>query len=235
MLPVLKVSRTKNQDATNLEEGRPNDDTKLTTSMVTTNPPGSMLNPPQQPWATSRGTLTGTPRDSTTTVKESSSMPSSAATSITAVEIQPIPPKPSHLRTWASSIISALCVLVIGLPVSYSANEDRPLDLSVLWLTWVVSVKAQATLRRLNIPRVNEDIRRILATFLNPVLLTTVFMAAYTRIKASVRDVPVETVLATFSSGTPLAQLWSGNAPNKSPAYGAGDAALSLLEVDIVV
>lgn len=235
VLPVLRASPTKNQNTTEPEEGRPKDESKLTSTKDTPNKSESTLNTPQQSWPPSRApTLTGAPIDSPTT-KESGSAPSSAATSITAVDLQSSPTHPSHLRAWTPAILSALCVLAIGLPVSYGAGEDRPLDFSVLWLAWVVSVKTQATLRRLSIPGLPADIRRILATFLNPVLLTTFIMTAYTRIKASVRDVPVGTVLETFSSGTPLAQLWSGTAPDKSPAFGAGDAALSLLEVGIVV
>lgn len=232
MLPVLRTP-TKNQNATELEEGRPKNESKLT-STTTSNKSQSTHTMFHQSWPSSRApTLTGTPLDSPA-AKEGSA-PSSAATSITAVDLKPPPSQPSHLRAWAPAVVSAFCVLAIGLPASYGADEDRPLDFSVLWLAWVVSIKAQATLRRLSIPGLPADIRRILATFLNPVLLTTFVMAAYTRIKASVRDVPVETVLDTFSSGTPLAQLWSGTAPDKSPAFGAGDAALSLLEVGIVV
>ncbi|KAL2104908.1 hypothetical protein VUR80DRAFT_9366 [Thermomyces stellatus] len=128
--------------------------------------------------------------------------------------------------------MTLLFVLLVGLPIALAANEHRPLDLSVLWLAWVASVKGQAALRRLSHRKVPKDITRIVATFLNPVLLTTVIMTGYTRIKESAMRTPLDHILKAFSSGTTLAQLWS---MGKLHSFGAGDAALSLLEVGIVV
>lgn len=156
--------------------------------------------------------------------------PHSTATSITAVEVPP----PSRLRAFAPLILTALFALVIGLPLSYTINEDRPLDFAILWLSWVASVKGQAALRQLSFSWVPRDVTRVIATLVNPVLMTTFVMAGYTRLKASARGIPVDDAIKTFSSGTTIAQLWSGDAMD-SPPFGAGDAALSLLEVGIVV
>ena len=58
-------------------------------------------------------------------------------------------------------------------------------------------------------------------------------MAAYTRLKAPARSIPVDTVLSTFSGGATLSQIWAG-AYTPGSSFGAGDAALSLLEVGMV-
>lgn len=156
--------------------------------------------------------------------------PASTATSITAVEM----PSPSRFRPIAPIVLTALFAFVIGLPLSYAADEDRPLDFSVLWLSWVASVKAQAALRGVSVRWVPRDVTRIFATLVNPVLMTTFLMLGYTRLKVTARGIPLDDVIRTFNSETTIAQVWSGDAPN-SPPFGAGDAALSLLEVGIVV
>ncbi|SPO04588.1 uncharacterized protein DNG_07273 [Cephalotrichum gorgonifer] len=234
MLVVLYPYRTKSRRESDPESGPTESEerAKLPTLLYTSD---LTIRDSQKGWSSAgTSTLAGTPS-------------TSAATSIAAVDVAPAPgpastpaeegEKPSHLRTWYASLLAASCVVIIGLPVSYAADEDRPLDLCVLWLTWVTTVRAQSTLRSVEIPRLAPEARGILATLLNPVLLTAFSMMAYTRLKALARDIPDDAVLRTFSSGIPLAELWSGTADPGAglPAFGAGDIALSLLEAGIVV
>lgn len=234
MLLILKATPPKNQetDAEQVasDQRRKHASTSNSSETSNTNTNLSRESNPQPDWPTTAANPPGHAFNQST---------SSAATSITAVDLEPTPAPapapaaPTHLRTWYPVILATLAALLIGLPISYSLSEDRPLDFSILWLAWVASVRAQSTLRHINIPRVSPDVRRILATFLNPVLLTTFTMAAYTRLKAPARNTPVEAVLSTFSGGATLSQLWAGAAAPGS-AFGAGDAALSLLEVGMV-
>lgn len=230
MLLVLKATATKNEptDAEQAAVQRPKH--ASTTASSNTSNANTASSPERnnpQSWP-----------DPATSGETFTQSTSSAATSITAVDLDPPAPAPppeapTHLRTWYPVLLATLTTLLIGLPISYALNEDRPLDFSILWLAWAASVRAQSTLRRIHIPRVSPDVRRILATFLNPVLLTTFTLAAYTRLKAPARSLPVEAVLSTFSGGATLSQLWAGaSAPGST--FGAGDAALSLLEVGMV-
>lgn len=76
---------------------------------------------------------------------------------------------------------------------------------------------------------------------MNPVLVTTLLMTGYTRVKASVLGPSGLTrTLRTFSGGTPLYALWTSaingmQIPNNPTGwFGAGDAALSILECGIL-
>ncbi|KAF5655649.1 hypothetical protein FHETE_11167 [Fusarium heterosporum] len=77
---------------------------------------------------------------------------------------------------------------------------------------------------------------------MNPVLFTTLLMTAYTRAKAGAYGFDrLPAILRNFSSGTPLYVLWTSMATGtplsdgKSPWFGAGDAALSILECGILI
>ena len=83
--------------------------------------------------------------------------------------------------------------------------------------------------------------RHALATMMNPVLVTTLLMLGYTRIRGTFRHGHgVSDVLEKFSSGSPLYSLWSaeisGSALPDEPQswFGAGDLALSIIECGIV-
>lgn len=77
---------------------------------------------------------------------------------------------------------------------------------------------------------------------MNPVLLTTLLMTGYTRAKASVLGPGgLARTLKKFSGGTPLYALWTSaingiRIPANPPGwFGAGDAALSILECGILI
>ncbi|KAM4057155.1 lrgB-like family protein [Hirsutella rhossiliensis] len=79
-----------------------------------------------------------------------------------------------------------------------------------------------------------------IAALLNPILSTTLLMIAYMRLKAAAEKKSLDHVLATFSSGTPLYAIWTSKitgialSDNPSAWFGAGDAALCILEVGMV-
>ncbi|KAJ4167319.1 hypothetical protein NW765_009251 [Fusarium oxysporum] len=120
-------------------------------------------------------------------------------------------------------IASSLAIFVIGAPVAAATNDDRPLKASQICT---------------DLPR----LKNTMVTLMNPVLFTTLFMTAYTRAKAGAYGYgSIDKVLRDFSGGTPLYVLWTSVATGKplsdgrSPWFGAGDAALSVLECGILI
>ncbi|KAJ3469504.1 hypothetical protein MRS44_003569 [Fusarium solani] len=148
-------------------------------------------------------------------------------------------------RFWTSNfhlLASFFGIFVVGAPIAAAANEDRVLDGCVLWFVWALTLWLQ---RRFNTSRYCDNVPKLkntLVTLMNPVLLTTLLMTAYTRGKAGAYGPDsLPRVLSIFSSGTPLYALWTSiatNTPlpgNHSPWFGAGDAALSILECGILI
>ena len=141
-------------------------------------------------------------------------------------------------------IVSFCGIFVLGIPIAATTRDSRILDACVLWFTWISSLRLQQTIKAHASSRSSYNLRSkgVLATLMNPVLLTTLLMTAYTRAKASVlKSMDLQLVLSTFSRGTPLYALWTalveGNVVPGNPSlwFGAGDAALTLLEVGIIL
>jgi len=138
-------------------------------------------------------------------------------------------------------MLSGLCLLVIGVPVSVATKDDRVLDVCALWLTWMVAVKMQYTIKTLRAPKLPPAIGSALATLINPVLVSAGIMMLYTHAKAGAQRRSLDEVLTIFSSSTTLSQVWSaalrgGDSNSDSDNwFGAGDAAISLLECGIIV
>lgn len=153
------------------------------------------------------------------------------------------------METCYPIFLSVFCIITLGIPVSLLAGDDRVLDGCMLWFTWITSTRLQRTLAThcLSLQPTNStalaSAKRTLTTLMNPVMLTTLAMTAYTRAKSSATAMPLTETLGNFSSGTSLADLWSFLAspaayplkPNHAAYFGAGDAALAVLEVGIVV
>ncbi|RSM13153.1 hypothetical protein CEP52_002016 [Fusarium oligoseptatum] len=146
---------------------------------------------------------------------------------------------------WTSNfhlLASFFGIFLVGAPIAAAANEDRVLDGCVLWFVWALTLWLQ---RQFNTSRYCNNIPKLkntLVTLMNPVLLSTLLMTAYTRGKAGAYGSDsLPRVLSIFSSGTPLYALWTSvatNTPlpgNQSPWFGAGDAALSILECGILI
>ncbi|GKT47549.1 uncharacterized protein ColSpa_07730 [Colletotrichum spaethianum] len=131
--------------------------------------------------------------------------------------------------------------IVIGIPVSHITGDDRVLDGCMLWFVWISSTRLQRTFGRNHLLVDFPSMKTTATTVLNPVLLTTLIMTAYTRAKTAAQDVLIEHTLTVFSSGTSLSDLWTHRATGwdlrkgQRDWFGAGDAALSILECGIVV
>lgn len=139
-------------------------------------------------------------------------------------------------------LASFFSIFLIGTPIAAATKEDRVLDGCVLWFVWAASVRLQKNFKislfLLSTPR----LKNALVTIMNPVLMTTLLMTAYTRGKASAYGSgSLPDVLHIFSSGTPLYTLWTSAVTSVPlPAgttawFGAGDAALSILECGILI
>ncbi|KAM0345757.1 hypothetical protein ACHAPU_006110 [Fusarium lateritium] len=146
---------------------------------------------------------------------------------------------------WTSNfplLASFLGIFVIGAPVAAIANEDRILDGCALWFVWALTLRLQRELKTSSLCTDMSKLKNTIVTLMNPVLFTTLLMTAYTRAKAGAYGFDsLPAILRDFSSGTPLYVLWTSMATGtplsdgKSPWFGAGDAALSILECGILI
>ncbi|KAL2880242.1 hypothetical protein SGCOL_004291 [Colletotrichum sp. CLE4] len=136
-------------------------------------------------------------------------------------------------------ILSILLLLIVGIPVSYTLGDDRILDGCMLWFTWISSSRLQRNFGRSDILASAQGFKTTFTTLLNPVLLTILGMTAYTRAKAAATDTVISETLAKFACGNTLSYIWSSKVLEdwygKIEWFGAGDAAISILEVGIVV
>ncbi|KAJ0304788.1 hypothetical protein COL5a_004277 [Colletotrichum fioriniae] len=136
-------------------------------------------------------------------------------------------------------ILSILFLLTVGIPVSYALGDDRILDGCMLWFTWISSTRLQRNFGRSDILSNVPGLKTTITTLLNPVLLMTLGMIAYTRAKAAATDTPIKRTLAQFSRGRTLSLIWTSKVSEHyytpNDWFGAGDAAISILEVGIVV
>ncbi|KAF4342314.1 hypothetical protein FBEOM_3721 [Fusarium beomiforme] len=146
---------------------------------------------------------------------------------------------------WTSKfpmIASSLAIFVIGAPVAAAAEDDRILDGCVLWFVWVFTLRLQRALKTSRICIDMPKLKNTIVTLMNPVLFTTLLMTAYTRAKAGAYGFDsIDRVLHDVSGGIPLYVLWTSIATGtplsdgRSPWFGAGDAALSILECGILI
>ncbi|KAF4442257.1 hypothetical protein FACUT_2074 [Fusarium acutatum] len=146
---------------------------------------------------------------------------------------------------WMSNfplIASSLAIFVIGAPVAAATDDDRILDGCVLWFVWVLTLRLQRAFKASQLCTDMSKLKNTIVTLMNPVLFTTLLMTAYTRAKASSYGYgSIDKVLRDFSGGTPLYVLWTSVATGtplsdgRSPWFGAGDAALSILECGILI
>ena len=141
---------------------------------------------------------------------------------------------------WPSALALA-CTVLVGAPVQAATGDGRVLDGCVLWLVWITSVSTQRGFRGSHLLRASPRAKSVAATLMNPVLATTLLMMGYTHAKAAaINGTTLDDVLPQFSSGIPLWYFWSNEAntvaaPGTTPVFGAGDAALSILECGILI
>lgn len=147
-----------------------------------------------------------------------------------------------HILTSNGYVILCLVGIIgIGIPLELVVHDGRALDGFSLWLCWLVAIRLQRTLKSSNLFGSNVRCRHSLATMVNPVLVTTLLMLGFTRIRGLLKGRRgIAKVLGDFSSGTPLYTIWTAVASDSlmpdspTPWFGAGDFALSLLECGIV-
>ncbi|KAH6606930.1 hypothetical protein Trco_006083 [Trichoderma cornu-damae] len=139
-------------------------------------------------------------------------------------------------------LLSLILAFAVGIPLAVASHEERLFDGFTLWFIWISSVRSQRAFKHSHMCSFSAPLKRGLATMMNPVLLTTLLMTGYTRAKASVLGPGGLTrTLKTFSGGTPLYALWTSAtsgvrvATNPTGWFGAGDAALSILECGILI
>jgi putative effector of murein hydrolase len=140
-------------------------------------------------------------------------------------------------------IIAFFSIFTIGVPLAVAVNEPRILDAAVVWFIWMSAVKLQRSLKQ-STKQASHNTRRLRAftTLVNPVLITTLLLTAYIRAKAyATPHLSLSAVQAAFSGGSPLYAIWTSAIRNASlPTnstrwFGAGDAALSILECGFVI
>ncbi|RGP71555.1 hypothetical protein FSPOR_3261 [Fusarium sporotrichioides] len=146
---------------------------------------------------------------------------------------------------WISNfplLASFMGIFIVGAPVAAAANEDRILDGCVLWFIWALTLRLQREVRASKLCVDMPKLKNAIVTLMNPVLFTTLLMTAYTRAKAGAYGFHIlSKVLEDFSSGTPLYVLWTSVvtgtplSDDRTPWFGAGDAALSILECGILI
>ncbi|UKZ51211.1 hypothetical protein TrVGV298_004968 [Trichoderma virens] len=139
-------------------------------------------------------------------------------------------------------LLSLTLVFTVGIPLTITMHEERFFDGFTLWFIWISSVRSQRAFKKSQICTFSTPLKRCLATMMNPVLLTTLLMTGYTRAKASVLGPGgLARTLRNFSGGSPLYALWTSAISgiqipaNPSGWFGAGDAALSILECGILI
>ncbi|KAK2002368.1 hypothetical protein LX36DRAFT_627001 [Colletotrichum falcatum] len=149
------------------------------------------------------------------------------------------------LATWFRECypmaLAILSFIIIGIPVSRIAADDRVLDGCMLWFLWISSTRLQRAFSRSHLFVNTPRLKMTATTILNPVLLTILTMTAYTRAKTAAQNRMTGYTLALFSSGASLSDLWTYETTGWSRRgymrghFGVGDAALSILECGIVV
>ncbi|KAF6836723.1 hypothetical protein CPLU01_03517 [Colletotrichum plurivorum] len=139
-------------------------------------------------------------------------------------------------------VLAIFFLVVVGIPVSCTTGDYRIVDGCMLWLTWISSTRGQRIFGRSSLLVDRPGLKTTATTLLNPVLLTTLVMMAYIRAKAVASGTSLEETTGMFKGFQRLANIWtdltlyrSDPIPEMYTWFGAGDAALSLLECGIVV
>ncbi|KAF4119367.1 LrgB-like family [Geosmithia morbida] len=174
----------------------------------------------------------------TTSPRSSIDSPNSSSSG----KIVPSYDRPAKVCIFYPMVVSMACALIIGAPITAATGDSRILDGCVLWFVWITAHRTQHLFKTSNALPDHETLKNTFTTLMNPVLLATLTLMAYVRARAAATPgLSLDTVLDNFSGGQPLYALWTasvtGTALPDNPTlyFGAGDAALSLLECGIVV
>ena len=133
-------------------------------------------------------------------------------------------------------------IWILGVPVEIATHDPRCLDAFVLCFIWTSVVRLHDLSKMSEFVKSRKYLQNIFVVLLNPILLTTFLLLAYTRAKAfALHGVGLRQVLKHLSRGTPTYAIWTavveGTRVPHNPKnwFGAGDAALSLLEVGLIL
>lgn len=158
---------------------------------------------------------------------------------------------------------SILLFLLVGLPLSCLRQNDLFLDIAFLFTVWLTFTSAQTRVKQhiTNSQRPHQSthlhhIRSLprktfltaLATLLNPVLWTSLFLLCYGLAKSHIRQEPTAAVVARFKTNNSVSDLIaqhidtsyltpslsSSSSSFQSFPLGAGDIATSILNAGIV-
>lgn len=158
---------------------------------------------------------------------------------------------PMAIHSWMSQnvflTLSILLFLLVGLPVSFLRHNDLFLDVGFLFTVWLTFTSAQTRTKQ-HISQDNRQHRRTLiaiATLLNPVLWTSLFLVAYGLAKSGIRNQLASGIAATFTTKNTISDIighhvepWNPAVPSPSHLghipIGAGDIASSILNAGIV-
>lgn len=165
------------------------------------------------------------------------------------VSVHELPSEPSNVSprwdifaSYFPLIASFGGIFLVGIPVAAVTQEQHVLDGCVLLFVWVSTTRMQREFRNSNCLFQPSKVKNALVTLMNPVLMTTLLITAYVRAKAAGdKTESLSDVLSTFCGGTPLYTLWTAAATSEplpsgaSSWFGAGDAALSILECGMLI
>lgn len=166
-------------------------------------------------------------------------------------------PRPSPRRrvsgiiyTWLSQnvflTLSLLILLLVGLPVSFYQQNDLYLDIGFLFTVWLTFNSAQVrTKQHVHLDNHHKKALTAVATLLNPVLWTSLFLVCYGLAKSSIRNQPSAAVIASFTTRNTVSDLVAHHFDTPTPTagtgprlgslpIGAGDVAISILNAGIV-
>jgi putative effector of murein hydrolase len=146
-----------------------------------------------------------------------------------------------YLKSNGYVILCIIGIACIGIPLEIALHNSWPLDGFSLWLCWLVAIRLQRMVKSSHLFGSNIRCRHTLATMINPVLITTLLMLGFTRFRGWLSGSGgIAKILQDFSSGSPLYSILtaivvpSEMSQDLRQWFGAGDAALSLLECGMV-
>lgn len=158
---------------------------------------------------------------------------------------------PRAVQSWVSQnvflALSILLFLLVGLPVSFLRHNDLFLDVGFLFTVWLTFTSAQTRTKQ-HISHGNHRHRRTLtaiATLLNPVLWSSLFLVAYGLAKSGIRNQLESGIVAIFTTKNTISDIIGhhikpSNSATPSTSHlghipiGAGDIATSILNAGIV-
>ncbi|KAF3769451.1 hypothetical protein M406DRAFT_244760 [Cryphonectria parasitica EP155] len=139
-------------------------------------------------------------------------------------------------------ILSILLFLVLGVPLSYLRDNDLFLDTGFLFIMWLTFTSAQARLKQHITSHMQQrhyhpqqaQQRSVgltaLATLLNPVLWTSLFLVCYGFAKSCIRQEPTALVVARFKTNNTISDIIA----HHIDLFDISDIATSILNAGIV-